>query len=325
MSARQVVCFGEALIDFLAKPGSAPPQFLQYAGGAPANVAVAVVRLGGPAAFVGMLGEDMFGDFLLHELQAAGVDTGSVVRTDTAKTALAFVSLDAHGERRFSFYRPPAADLLFRPEHFAPDCFRSAAIFHACSNSLTEEAIAAATLEGMQRARGAGVLVSFDLNLRPNLWRAGEDPRPRIWQALQAAHLVKLSAVELAFLVEPRGSEQAVLADIWRGSAELVVVTDGAAPLRYFTRQGVGGRPAFRVQAVDTTAAGDAFVGGLLFSLARAGVTASKLAHFAGVDPAFAGALRFAAACGALTVTRQGAFAAMPSLAEVEAFLLAQA
>ena len=320
----QVVCFGEALIDFLRKSGTSPPQFLQYAGGAPANVAVAVARLGGSAAFVGMLGQEMFGDFLLQSLGEAGVNTEYVVRTDAAKTALAFVSLDAEGERRFSFYRPPAADLLFRPEHFVSACFAAAA-FHVCSNSLTEEAIAASTLEGMHRARAAGALVSFDLNLRANLWSAGEEPRPRIWKALQAADLVKVSAAELCFLAEPLQNEDAVRQELWRGKAELLLVTDGAGPMCYYTRSGEGRMPAFKVKAVDTTAAGDAFVGGLLFWLARECITAGELARFATAGRGFDDALRFAAACGALTVTRQGAFAAMPTLADVEGFLEKQA
>ncbi|WP_241240392.1 PfkB family carbohydrate kinase, partial [Xanthomonas vesicatoria] len=124
--------------------------FAQYAGGAPANVAVAVARLGGAAHFVGMLGRDMFGDFLLQSLQQSGVATDGIVRTDQAKTALAFVALDDAGERSFSFYRPPAADLLFRPEHFAADGFTQAAVLHVCSNSMTEPEIAQCTLDGMR-------------------------------------------------------------------------------------------------------------------------------------------------------------------------------
>src|SRR6187551_798775 len=138
---RPILCFGEALIDFLARPGDtpdAPRAFLQFAGGAPANVAVAVARLGGDARFVGMLGADMFGDMLAAQLRDAGVDIRHVRRTSAAKTALAFVSLDADGERSFSFYRPPAADLLFAEDDFAPRAFDEAVVFHVCSNSLTE-------------------------------------------------------------------------------------------------------------------------------------------------------------------------------------------
>ncbi|HLW73431.1 MAG TPA: carbohydrate kinase [Gammaproteobacteria bacterium] len=318
-----VVCFGEALIDFLAAeetPG-APRPFLRYAGGAPANVAVAVARLGTPAAFVGMLGKDMFGDFLLDSLEAAGVSTAYAVRTDAANTALAFVTLDARGERRFSFYRPPAADLLFGSAHFREECFADASVFHACSNSLTEAAIAETTFEGLRRAWAAGALVSFDLNLRTNLWPKGEDPRPRIWTALREADVVKLCGAELAFLAEPLGGEAAVLEELWRGRSQWLLVTDGAAPLRHFSRGSRGTFPSFKVETVNTTAAGDAFVGGLLSSLLSGGVTSASLQAFL-ADPArVQAALRFASACGALAVTRHGAFEAMPARAEVETFL----
>ena len=320
----RIVCFGEALIDFLARPVSAtdqPRAFLQHAGGAPANVAVAVARLGGDADFVGMLGTDMFGDFLLDSLRGAGVGTRHVRRTGSAHTALAFVSLDARGERSFSFYRPPAADLLFRDAHCSEDAFAAARVFHVCSNSLTEAEIAQTTLSGMPRAPAAGALVSFDLNLRPALWPPGEDPSPRLWSALAAADLVKLSAEELAFIAAPLSGETAAIARIWHGRARLLVVTDGAQPLRWFTPQRSGSMATFDVQAVDTTAAGDAFAGGLLHGIAAHGVDAASLPVFAAEADALGQALRFAAACGALAVTRTGAFAAMPRRHDVEALL----
>lgn len=319
-----IVCFGEALIDFLARPPQAPDaprQFTQYAGGAPANVAVAVAKLGGAAAFIGMLGRDLFGDFLLASLRGAGVNTEHVLRTDAANTALAFVSLDAEGERRFSFYRPPAADLLFRVQDFRPEWFRSAAVFHVCSNSLTEAAIAEATLTGMRQARQAGALVSMDLNLRPSLWPKELDPRPRLWSALVEADLVKLSATELAFLTEPLGGEAAVLAELWRGRPRLLVVTDGPGPMRYCTRTAAGRLDAFSINTVDTTAAGDAFTAGLLQQLMEAGIHATDLDTLASDTGRMRSVLRFAAACGALTATRHGSFAAVPTLAEVQAFL----
>ncbi len=318
------MCFGEALIDFLAEPGTdrgEPQKFARHAGGAPANVSVAVARLGTPSAFVGMLGRDMFGDFLLQSLNAAGVSIDYVVRTDKANTALAFVSLDEHGERQFSFYRPPSADLLFRPNDFSDACFADAAVFHACSNSLTQADIADTTLEGMRRAHAAGALVSFDMNLRLNLWPTHADPRPRIWQALREAELVKLSAGEMAFLAEVSGSKAAVIAELWHGRTQWLWVTDGAAPLHYFTHARQGRVPAFAVKTVNTTAAGDAFVGGMLSWLVRENVTQENLENFLADDAPMQSALRFAAACGALAVTRHGAFEAMPSHTEVEHFL----
>lgn len=317
---RSILCFGEALIDFLARPGDAPDAprtFAQYAGGAPANVAVAAARLGGDAQFVGMLGNDMFGDFLHGSLRDAGVGTAGTVRTDAAKTALAFVALDADGERSFNFYRPPAADLLFRDAHFAPVMFEGAAAFHACSNSLTEPGIAEATLAGMARARAAGALASVDLNLRPMLWSEGADPHPWLWRLLDAADMVKLARNELDYLAAPLGGEDAVLRRLLSGHARLVLVTDGAADMQWHSRNGRGAVQGYRVRAIDTTAAGDAFVGGLLFRLAQRGVDGAGFDAFAGDAAAIEDAIRFAAAVGALAVTRHGAFAAMPTLAEV--------
>ncbi len=325
----KVLCFGEALIDMLALPpegAGAPRMFMQNAGGAPANVAVAVAKLGGDAHFLGMLGKDMFGDFLLRELQDSRVGTDGVVRTDAAKTALAFVALDDAGERSFSFYRPPAADLLFRGGHFRDDIFEGAAVFHACSNSMTEPAIAEVTLEGMRRARSSGAVVSFDMNLRPMLWPADADPLPRLWQALALADVVKLSREELDYLVAPTdGGERVVLARIWQGATRFLVITDGERPASWSTRDASGIVPGFRVEVVDSTGAGDAFVSGMLYQLAREGSATGALDALCDQTERVLPMLRFAAAVGALAVTRKGAFAAMPSLDDVHSQMQEQA
>jgi len=316
---RAIVCFGEALVDLLARPPStagAPRQFVEYAGGAPANVAVAVARLGGEARFVGMLGADMFGDMLATQLREAGVDIRHVRRTTAAKTALAFVSLDAGGERSFSFYRPPAADLLFAEDDFAPRVFDGAAVFHVCSTASTEPGIATATLAGMRRARAAGALLSVDLNLRTSLWSDAIDPMPRLWQMLDEADLVKLCRFELDFLARDDAAE-AVLQRLLQARAQCVLVTDGAAPIRWHTRTRQGIAPTFDVEALDTTAAGDAFVGAWLQALVEQGLDTVGVAPFF-ASAALAGPLRLAAAAGALATTRHGAFAAMPTRAEVE-------
>ena len=182
---------------------------------------------------------------------------------------------------------------------------------------MTETASAATTLRGMTRAREAGALVSFDMNLRPALWPRSGGPAPTIWRALALADFVKLSAEEFAFLAMSAGSENAVFERLWSGGAHLVVVTDGERALRWFTRNATGRMSPFAVRAIDTTGAGDAFVGGFLHSLATAGSLVALLADDARCDST----LRFAAACGALAVTRTGSFAAMPALAEVQAFL----
>ncbi|MGH8110855.1 MAG: carbohydrate kinase family protein [Rhodanobacteraceae bacterium] len=320
-----VYSFGEALIDFHGIADGPAPVFTAHPGGAPANVAVATARLGGRAAFVGMLGRDIFGDLLLHELSSAGVDTQYTRRTDAAHTALAFVAHTTQGERSFSFYRPPAADLLFTPSDFDAATFAPGSIFHAGSCSMSEPAAAAATLYGMSQAHAVGALVSFDMNLRSALWPHGEDPAPTIWRALALADCVKLSAEELAFLAASAGSESDAFARLWTGAAQLVLVTDRDRPIRWLTPTTHGAYPAFAARAVDTTGAGDAFIAGCLYGLARAGIEPRSLSAFAASSERVGRLLRFAAACGALAVMRAGSFSAMPTLAEVEALLETQA
>lgn len=323
--AKKIVCFGEALIDMLAQPPAdpqAPRAFLQFAGGAPANVAVAAARLGADSHFAGMLGQDMFGDFLLQSFTAAGVATDCIVRTGAAKTALAFVALDAHGERSFSFYRPPAADLLFRESDFGAACFDGTGAFHVCSNSMTEPECAAATMAGMVRAAAAGAVVSLDLNLRPVLWPAGVDPAPTLWQALRLADLVKLSREELDFLAAAfDGDEGAVRERLFAGRTRLLVVTDGAGPVRWFTASEAGQVASFKASVRDSTAAGDAFVGGLLVRLGDLGGDGAGFEAIVGDRAAIEETIRYGAAVGAIAVTRHGAFAAMPSADEVHKLL----
>lgn len=323
---RSILCFGEALIDFHAEGRDErgfPRAYVPFAGGAPANVAVAVARLGGSARFAGMLGTDLFGDLLLDSLRHAGVETRDVARTGEANTALAFVTLDAHGDRSFSFYRPPAADLLFRPQHFRADAFADTAVFHVCSNSMTEPAAAETTREGMRRARAAGALVSFDLNLRPALWPHAADVHAQVWPALTLADVVKLSSEELAWLAG--GDEAGAIARLWQGRARLLVVTDGARALRWFHPDGAGELPVYRVRAVDSTAAGDAFVGALLLQLAGQRIDPAGLDALVADLPRLHRVLHHAAAAGALAVTRKGSFTALPDSAEVLAFLEAHA
>ncbi|MBS0226722.1 MAG: carbohydrate kinase [Proteobacteria bacterium] len=317
----KIVCFGEALIDFLAAPeGGQGRVFRQFAGGAPANAAVAIARLGGACEFVGMLGRDMFGDFLLDSLHESGVGTRFVHRTDRANTALAFVSLDARGERSFSFYRPPAADLLFAQDDFDDACFHDLGIFHVCSNSMTDACIADATFAGMQRARVAGALISMDINLRPALWPEGTPVIERLWQALALADMVKLAREELEFLQQGTSSADAVIKRLLH-DARLVLVTDGGEPIRWHTRNGSGVVTPPRVTALDTTAAGDAFIGGLLCGLQRDNIDTARFDAFLADTDALEHALRYAAACGAFAVTRHGSFASLPTHEEALALL----
>ncbi len=321
---RKVISFGEALIDMLSdqvgrgagEVGSSEERFTKYPGGAPANVAAAVGKLGGNSYFAGQVGADMFGDFLRQSLIDAGAKTDYLLQTGAGKTTLAFVSLDAGGERSFAFYRERSADLLFRPEDFQPHWFDDPGIFHFCSNTLTEEAICRSTQRGLQRAREAGFIVSFDVNLRLNLWPDARDPYDPVWACVRQVDLLKVCAEELAFLCRDE-SEEAVLARILESGVRLLLVTDGGKPLRYYTPTGQGSVQPPNVTMVDSTAAGDAFVGGLLYQLAEREVTPEMLTELGADRGALEAILRFACACGAHAVTRPGAFSSLPARADI--------
>lgn len=312
-----VIAFGEALVDMLSSrlgdaQNGGPETFTPYAGGAPANVAVACARLGVPSRFLGMLGEDHFGDFLAAELAAHGVDTSGVVRTREARTALAFVSRDADGERTFDFYRPPAADLLYRLEHLPAAIFAEPAILHLCSNSLTEPEIAETTLAMAEMARRVGCLVSVDANLRHNLWAEGAADITLVTRLLDTADLLKLASDELDYLRADHPRD-AWLAERLAAGVKLAVITDGPGEvmLKGATLEERVMPP--KVTAVDTTAGGDAFIGGLLAELA-------DLTARTGIDGDWyhdhdflRRAVQTACRCGAHAVTRPGAYAALPT------------
>lgn len=326
----KVISFGEALVDMLSSrvsdvadgQGDAidNERFTKYPGGAPANVAAAIGKLGGNSYFAGKVGADMFGDFLVQSLQGMNVRTDYLLQTRDAKTALAFVSLDKEGERSFEFYRGPSADLLFGPQEFQPEWFEDRGIFHFCSNTLTEAGIQSATQAGLDAAREAGWLISFDMNLRPNLWTSEIDPYEAIWTCVEQADLIKLSAEELAFLSRNR-TEAEAMQQMLNAGASLVLITDGAKPLRYKTAFLEGAIQPPNVRMVDSTAAGDAFVGGLLYRLSELDTSVAGLEKFAARKDQLESILTFASACGAHAVTHAGAFTSLPKLEDIEHFL----
>ena len=315
----KVIAFGEALIDFLAQETGADcvPTFAQYPGGAPANVAVAVAKLGGDSHFVGQVGDDTFGHFLKKSLSDYGVNTQALLMTAEAKTALAFVSLDETGERSFEFYRNPSADILFRPEDFLAQWFYAAqGVFHTCSNTLTDDNISAATSVGMRLAKLAGWVISCDINLRTNLWPQEEVNVARVIEWMQQADVVKASLEELALLAD---DPMALIQTSLQQGVSLFVLTDGAQAVRYFHKNGTTGEVLTPTVVVkDTTAAGDAFVGGLLYKIAEVVEETSIMAL---TPDELSQIIRFAVACGACAVTQLGAYPSLPVQQEALAML----
>lgn len=306
-----ILCFGEALIDALQTgsvevDGVSLPQFTHFPGGAPANVAVAVAKLGGDAHFAGQVGNDRFGHFLKAALERYGVKTSQLFLHPQAATAIAFVLLDNEGERSFSFYRENTADLLFTPEVMTWDQFHQPGILHLCSNTLTTEAICQASHAIIDRAKAKGWKISFDINYRHNLWLSPELAPERVVQVIEKADLVKTSGEELDLLFAD--SDRFALCQSWAGE-RLVVLTDGGERVSAFFQQHHWQYDVPVVDVVDTTSAGDSFVGGLLFQLAKASEWNEKVCQ---------NALGFAIRCGAITVTRQGAYPALPWAEEID-------
>ncbi|MEI7025621.1 PfkB family carbohydrate kinase [Paenibacillus sp. y28] len=316
-----VVCIGELLIDFVPEENGLPlaevPLFRKAAGGAPANVAAAVAKLGGASRFIGKIGADPFGQFLRETLVSAKVDP-ALVETGEARTGLAFVSLRADGERDFLFYRQPAADMLLHSSELQDAWFADAAILHFGGVSLIHEPCRSATLAAAERARRLGALVSYDPNVRMTLW--GDDTeRARCEMLAPMAHadVVKVSEEEIHFLT---GTE-----DLLQGAHQLleqgpqvIVATLGAEGSRFITSLADIAVPAPRVNAIDTTGAGDGFVGGLLYQLTQWAIAPVQIGR-ALADEGFVREIgRFASAVGALTTTRRGAIPALPTREEVE-------
>lgn len=321
-----VCCFGEVLIDFLQDPADSA-LFRRFAGGAPANVAVAVAKLGGDSQFIGMLGQDMFGDFLQLELQRYGVDCQAIARTSAAKTALAFVALDNKGDRSFSFYRPPAADLLYQPTDCPAGFWTEPGILHLCSNSLTEPSIAATSFALVQQAKQQGWLISVDANLRHNLWSGGQADRGLVIALLQQADLIKLSEDELQFLANGQPSADWIAellpqpAIDGKAQPRWLVVTAGANEVQSCSPYQCLTVPVTPVQVLDTTAAGDAFVGAWLYQLSHQLASGQSLQSVLQDQSLTAQIVKGAIQAGSLTCQKYGSFAALPELSEWQAAL----
>lgn len=314
-----VIACGELLIDFVPTESGVTlieaSAFKKAAGGAPANVAVGVARLGYRAGFLGQVGEDAFGHFLADTLLQSGVDVAGLRFSPEARTALAFVSLRADGERSFMFYRHPSADMLWRPEDVDAAYAASARIFHYGSISLIGEPSRSATFAALDHARRGGALISYDPNLRLALWPSADAARAGMLAGWQHADLAKVSEEELEFLTGETDEARAV-GKLWHDRLKLLTVTRGAAGSAYFTADARGEVPGFKVSAVDTTGAGDGFLAGLLAGLLDGGLQfeREKIEH----------ALRLGNAVGGLTTTQRGAIPALPTRAAVETFVASQ-
>ncbi|OVA15461.1 Carbohydrate kinase PfkB [Macleaya cordata] len=314
-ATEMIVSFGEMLIDFVPDVAGVSlaesTGFIKAPGGAPANVACAITKLGGSSAFIGKFGDDEFGHLLVDILKKNGVNSEGVCFDQDARTALAFVTLKKNGEREFMFYRNPSADMLLKESELNMGLIKQAKIFHYGSISLISEPCRSAHMAAMKAAKEAGILLSYDPNVRLPLWPSPEAAREGIKSIWTEADFIKVSDDEVAFLTQGDPEDEKNVMSLWYEGLKLLIVTDGEKGCRYFTKSFKGSVKGFSVNTVDTTGAGDAFVGSLLCSI-------TKDTSLYQDEMKLKEALTFANACGAICTTQKGAIPALPDTAAAQ-------
>lgn len=309
-----LVALGELLIDFtpIGSSETGNPRFEANPGGAPANVLAALVKLGKKGAFIGMVGKDQFGDFLRETLISNGIDATGLKVSSTVNTTLAFVHLDSSGDRSFSFYRNPGADMMLDSATVDFELIKKTKIFHCGSLSLTDEPARSATLAAIRFARENGKIISYDPNYRPPLWNSAGEARKQIQSLLTFTDILKVSEIELD-LITGTG-------DLAKGSAmlsdcgiSLILVTLGPQGCFYRYPGGTGKLEAYQVKTVDTTGAGDAFLGGVLYWLSELTLEEIRRLDRGKLEEI----VNFGNAMGGLATTKNGAIPAMPEMEQV--------
>ena len=298
-----ILTIGEILIDLTqtGRDEKGIPQFAANPGGAPANLAVAAAKLGAQTAFIGKVGDDAFGRYLTEVLRENGVDASGVAVDETYPTTMAVVSVDARGERDFSFYRSANADVMLSADDIPDAALRQAKLVHFGSVSLTADPSRAATLDAVRRAKGMGKTITYDPNYRANLWPDAGTAVAQMKAPLGLVDILKLSDEELPLLTGTTDCAAGTAALAEQG-VKLIFVTLGPDGVFYRLGEKTGHVPGVRCTVGDTNGAGDTFKEDL------AALTPDKL------EPILA----FANKAASITTSRHGAIPAMPTLAEVE-------
>ncbi|MFA5676459.1 MAG: carbohydrate kinase [Christensenellales bacterium] len=308
-----LLTFGELLVD-LTPAGETDGRklFMQNPGGAVANVAAAACGFGIESAFMGMVGDDVFGNYLVDVLDSKGVDTSSVVKSDLYNTTLAIVHLFDNGDRDFSFYRKPGADIMFSADMIDERKLRGISVFHFGSLSFTDEPVRGATFSALDIAKKAGVTISYDPNYRAALWGDKKTAKEYMLKGLEYADILKISDNEVDFLFGKMPYKDAAKMLVSRG-IKLVFVTMGGSGAVYANRHGAGHAQGFAAKMADATGAGDCFTAAALSKYLNSGKGLNQLS----LEDAHGFAL-FANAAASLCVEKMGGIPAMPSLKQAE-------
>lgn len=312
-----VTALGELLIDFTENGTSAQGNPIMEAnpGGAPCNVLAMLERLGKKTAFIGKVGKDMFGNQLKAAVEEVGIDTRALIMDEEVHTTLAFVHTYPDGDRDFSFYRNPGADMMLTMDEVPDDLIRDSRIFHFGTLSSTHEGVREATRHAIEVAKEAGCIITFDPNLRPPLWKSLEDARVEIEYGLTKCDVLKISDNEVEFLFDTTDYDKGAALIEEKYHIPLVLITMGKDGSRaYYKDLRVEAAPFLQEHTIETTGAGDTFCASSLNYILEHGLdnlTAENLKEL----------LTFANAAASLITTRKGALRVMPAKEEVLDFI----
>ena len=314
----KALCIGELLIDFVSTTPDVTlaeaPGFVKAPGGAPANVAVGLAKLGIDTGFIGKVGADAFGDFLRQTLQQNSVDTEYLIAGETSRTTLAFVATRSDGIKDITFYRHPGADIQLTPDEIDISYIQSTELFHYGSVSLSHSPSREATLHAIRSAKAGGARLSYDPNLRLTLWDDADNAKRWIWEVMPYADVVKISEEEWEFITGDADLNQGIERILGLG-VQLLVVTLGERGCYYTNGNEAGFVDAFIVNVLDTLGAGDAFVAAMLSQLMpHPDMTALEKVQLDAI-------MRYANAAGALATQKVGVIPSLPTHTEIENFL----
>ena len=313
MKKFDVTALGELLVDFTENGISAQGNTLLEAnpGGAPCNVLAMLKNLGKKTAFIGKIGNDALGKMLKKTVEDQGICIDNLVEDEEIHTTLAFVHSDKDGDRSFSFYRNPGADLMLQWEEINVDFLVNTKIFHFGTLSMTEEEKKKKKKKAVQKAKENGVLISFDPNFRPPLWKDMEDARQQMWYGIGQCDILKISDDEILFLTGTKDIDEGIARIREKSHAKLICATMGKNGSKvYYKGKTVFGRPFLRKDTIETTGAGDTFMACVLNTVLEKGLeqlTQESLTEM----------LLFANAASSIITTRKGALKVMPQRQEI--------
>lgn len=312
-----VTALGELLIDFTENGTSSQGNPLMEAnpGGAPCNVLAMLERLGKKTAFIGKVGKDMFGNQLKAAVEEVGIDTRNLIMDENVHTTLAFVHTYPDGDRDFSFYRDPGADMMLTKDEVQKELIENSRIFHFGTLSSTHEGVREATRRAIELAKEAGCIITFDPNLRPPLWKSLDDARKEIEYGMTKCDVLKISDNEVEFLFGTTDYDKGAAIIREKYNIPLVLITMGKDGSRaYYKDLRVEAAPFLQENTIETTGAGDTFCASTLNYVLEHGLedlTEENLKEL----------LTFANAAASLITTRKGALRVMPSRQEVLDFI----